>query len=305
MGRKDKTNGLLLGLACGDALGRPVRGWSGDEIAAEYGILRDMVPDEDRDGTAGTVREHTHLAICLGRSLVACDGFEPEHVADRFRDWNATNPEIADEITRLALDELEAGTSWERAGKQAGGETTRHEMMKAAALPRCLPLAIRYRESQLAVTSMRAAQITHADPDALYGAAVLNLAVAGVLDDADTPRVDAFQWFNWDNQTKFDSVIESVRSDTASISSDESKPPVIPALKMAFVDTKDVERPEEAIVTTINRGGPTATTGAITGAIVGARFGASNLPNRWLRSLECESTLRTLATDLIDSAEDE
>jgi ADP-ribosyl-[dinitrogen reductase] hydrolase len=43
MDRSDKAEGVLLGLACGDALDRPVEFNSAERIAAEYGHLTGMV----------------------------------------------------------------------------------------------------------------------------------------------------------------------------------------------------------------------------------------------------------------------
>jgi len=39
----DRAEGVLLGLACGDALGRPVEFKSADEIRSRYGTLDEMV----------------------------------------------------------------------------------------------------------------------------------------------------------------------------------------------------------------------------------------------------------------------
>jgi len=52
-------------------------------------------------------------------------------------------------------------------------------------------------------------------------------------------------------------------------------------------------------VTTVNRGGDTATNGAITGAIAGARFGPTALPDRWLRQLDERDLLSWLAEELV------
>lgn len=41
----ERAEGVLLGLACGDALGRPVESESADAIASEYGTLAEMVGD--------------------------------------------------------------------------------------------------------------------------------------------------------------------------------------------------------------------------------------------------------------------
>ncbi|MHC3438988.1 ADP-ribosylglycohydrolase family protein [Natrialbaceae archaeon A-gly3] len=38
-----RATGVLLGLACGDALGRPVEGWPAERIACEYGRLTEFV----------------------------------------------------------------------------------------------------------------------------------------------------------------------------------------------------------------------------------------------------------------------
>jgi ADP-ribosyl-[dinitrogen reductase] hydrolase len=39
----DRARGVLLGLACGDVLGRPVEFKSASEISAEHGRLDEMV----------------------------------------------------------------------------------------------------------------------------------------------------------------------------------------------------------------------------------------------------------------------
>lgn len=60
---------------------------------------------------------------------------------------------------------------------------------------RCAPLAILYATDwdTLVDVSQRSSQITHADPRA-RGCDVLNLTIAGVLDDVDTPLADALDY---------------------------------------------------------------------------------------------------------------
>lgn len=50
-------------------------------------------------------------------------------------------------------------------------------------------------------------------------------------------------------------------------------------------------------MTAVNRGGDTDTIGAITGAIAGARFGASQLPDRWLTAIDEVDELKALAME--------
>lgn len=51
-------------------------------------------------------------------------------------------------------------------------------------------------------------------------------------------------------------------------------------------------------MTAVNRGGDTDTIGAITGAIAGARFGASQIPDRWLAAIDDVDELEALAMKL-------
>jgi len=55
----DRAEGVLLGLACGDALGRPVEFKSAEQITAEYGTLSEMVGNGTWGKPAGTVTDDT------------------------------------------------------------------------------------------------------------------------------------------------------------------------------------------------------------------------------------------------------
>lgn len=73
---------------------------------------------------------------------------------------------------------------------------------------------------------------------------------------------------------------------------------VVHTLQTALHDATRADDAEAAIVTAVNRGGDTNTIGAVTGAVAGARFGASELPDRWLADIDEEPELRTLAGEL-------
>jgi ADP-ribosyl-[dinitrogen reductase] hydrolase len=55
----EKARGTLLGLACGDALGRPVEFKSQRAIREEYGTLTEMVGNGTWNKPAGTVTDDT------------------------------------------------------------------------------------------------------------------------------------------------------------------------------------------------------------------------------------------------------
>jgi ADP-ribosylglycohydrolase len=65
----DRATGVLLGLACGDALGRPVEFNSPHRIQDEHGRVTEMLADGTHRKPAGTITDDTELALCIARSL--------------------------------------------------------------------------------------------------------------------------------------------------------------------------------------------------------------------------------------------
>lgn len=80
----DRARGVLLGLACGDALGRPVEFRSASAISAEHGRLDEMVWHGSWNQPAETITDDTEQALCIARSLVEHQAFDPADIAERF-----------------------------------------------------------------------------------------------------------------------------------------------------------------------------------------------------------------------------
>ena len=78
---------------------------------------------------------------------------------------------------------------------------------------------------------------------------------------------------------------------------------VIHSLQTALHDGLNATSAEEAIVTAVNRGGDTDTIGSIAGAVSGARFGASELPGRWLSAINETEKVESLANQLVKMLE--
>lgn len=290
----NRAEGVLLGLACGDALGRPVEFRSAGQIAGAHGTLTEMVGHGTWNQPAGTVTDDTEQARCIARSLVETGRFDPADVADRFVAWYESGPFDIGGMTRRSLEALREGHPWDEAGQTVWEAS--HEGANAGngSVMRCPPLAVAFADDREALdrASRDSSRITHADPRCTAGCAVLNRTIAGLLRDEDEPLGTALD--ATEVPEELDAALRPVaRGDTVDDLSTSGY--VVHSLQTALHDGLRAESAEDGIVTAVNRGGDTDTVGAIAGAVAGARFGADALPSRWLAEIDEEPELRRLA----------
>ena len=297
----DCVEGVLLGLACGDALGRPVEFNSRHEIESTHGTVTEMRGHGTWNQPAGTITDDTDQALCIARSVVEHGAFDPADTAQRFVEWYDTDPFDIGSMTRQSIRNLKRGQSWEEAGHEVWEASPEGANAGNGSIMRCPPLAIAYARApdDLVTTSRDSSRITHADPRCTYGCAVLNLTIAGYLTGAGDPLADALKRVRTDAPTKLIGALEPLASG-ATPEPLETTGYVIHTLQTAMHDALTADTAEDAIITAVNRGGDTDTVGAVTGAIAGARFGASALPDRWTAEIDETDDLCRLAADLAD-----
>ncbi|MFC6864941.1 ADP-ribosylglycohydrolase family protein [Halomicroarcula sp. GCM10025817] len=297
MDRTSRARGTLLGLACGDALGRPVEGWPRSRIAREHGRLTEMQARGAHGLPAGAVTDDTELALCLARSIVESDGFDADDAARRFAAWFEGDPTGIGGMTRRALARVATGEPWDRAAEHVWRQSPEGHNAGNGSVMRCAPLAIRFADdpATLIESSMTSSRLTHWDPRCTHGCAALNLVVAGYLRGADDPVSATLDRLDEDAPTDVAVALLEARAAT-----DPTMLPVtgyvVDTLEAGVGHALLAQSAEEAIVTAVNNGGDTDTVGAVAGAVAGARFGVESLPETWLDEL----TVRTEAMALAD-----
>lgn len=298
-----RAQGVLLGLACGDALGRPVEFQSAASIAQHHGRVTEMLANGTYGKPAGTVTDDTDLALCIARSLVEQEAFDGEDIADRFRAWYESGPFDIGLMTANALQEYGSGTSWRDAGREVWQHRPEGKNAGNGSVMRCAPHAIAFADDPdgLVRASLLSSAITHYDPRCQYGCAILNTTIAGYFRGTDDPLGTALERVETDAP---DELVEALRvvPDRVDDAYLETTGYVVHTLQTALHDALTADNAEEAIVTAVNRGGDTDTVGAVTGAIAGARFGKDSLPDRWLESIEYREDLALLARALATTA---
>ncbi len=295
----DQAGGTLLGLACGDALGRPVEFRSPGQISREFGKLTEMVGQGPHGQPPGTITDDTELAIRIARSLIECGGFNGADVAERFVEWYRSGPFDIGMMTADALRRIATGTSWNKAGQMVWEDRPEGQNAGNGSVMRCVPYAIAFANNAdgLVEISLQSSRITHADPRCTYGCAVLNLTVAHLQTNVDGPLSAALDLVRDQAPEELLNALDPV-ANGEQIETLHNSGYVIHTLQTALHDAFTADNAEDAIVTAVNRGGDSDTIGAITGALAGARFGAEELPDRWLDTLDETAELTQLAKDL-------
>lgn len=296
----ERARGVLLGLACGDALGRPVEFRSDSVIASQHGTLTEMVGHGTWDQPAGTTTDDTAQALCIARSLANQQAFDPADIAARFVEWYDSDPFDVGVMTSQSLRKLKHGIPWEEAGQQVWEHSPEGKNAGNGSVMRCPPLAIPDADPDIrAEVSRTSSQVTHADPRCTSGCAILNYTIAGLLRNKSDPLAGALDYIGEDAP---DELVDALRPlATGDISGElQTSGYVVHSLQTALHDGLRAESAENAIVTAVNRGGDTDTIGAIAGAIAGARFGAADLPERWLQVIDRRTELESLADQLAE-----
>ena len=163
-----------MGVAIGDALGRPAEGRSRERVQERFGVLRDFVPWRGwMGGPRGTITDDTQMTICLAESIVANAGLVPEDLAGRFADWVDYGRGKGHACTEACLN-LQAGMPWWEAGVVSAGN---------GAAMRSAPIGLAHPRSPNGIRRDGAlsALITHADPMAVVSAVAVGFVIAYLL----------------------------------------------------------------------------------------------------------------------------
>lgn len=292
---ENKSAGLFLGLACGDALGRPVEFNSAAQIKRDHGEVTEMIGGGTHHKDPGTITDDTELALCIAQSLVANNEFDPADVASRFVEWYESDPFDIGVMTSSALVRLKDGKNWDEAGEEVWTERPEGQNAGNGSIMRCAPYAIAYADNPdtLGEISRKSSTITHFDPRCAYGCEILNRTLAGLLREQTDPLKTALDAVEGDAPTELLNALQGLpeKTDPTVL---ESNGYVINTLQTGLYHGLTATDPRDGIVKAVNMGDDTDTVGAVTGAVVGARFGESELPDDWVSKLTVDDVWRGL-----------
>ena len=295
-----RSQGALLGLACGDALGAPIEFMDRITVRRRYGKVTDMMAA----GTwaAGEWSDDTGLTLCLAEGILEEPGEPVDAVGHKLVEWSETAKDFAATI-RTAIQRFQDVQSWTEASRssphalsgRAGGN---------GSLMRTLPVALGYAEAdEILRVSASLSAMTHWDSQAEACCAIYNLWVGGLLrgeematawshalatveelasQDSPFPETPGLG----DLPEDFWSLLRAIpgkRYEELQPSGFASH--CVECLEAAAWCCLNAQDAEQAILDAINLAGESDTIGAVAGGLAGAYWGSHGLPQRWLSIL--------------------
>ncbi len=293
----DRFLGTVLGSAIGDAMGGPLEF---QPPSTPDAVISEMVGGGWLQLQPGEWTDDTQMTICVIESLLTKQVFDPDDIAARFVTWLQSNPKDIGNLTRKVLREIESGVSWEIAS-QVEYESNPHNAPNGSIM-RCSPISLYfYNHSEFLIElSPVLSRITHAHPDCEWSCVFLNVLITALLSGIKVNDAVERAYQSIEGSSK--ELKERIGSAMGTECTVESTSYVLDTLEVALWVFLHTNSYEDAIITAINRGGDADTVGAVIGALAGAKYGALNIPTRWLNSLDQLDSLCRYADGLYELA---
>ena len=273
--RRSRARGCLLGQLAGDSLGSLVEFLSPEQIRRQYPHgVRELHDGGVWSTLAGQPTDDSEMALALARSLAARGAYDARAVREAYVAWLASEPFDKGSTITVAL------TGRPNLQSQANGS-----------LMRISPLGIfgaRHEAEQVLDWARQDAALTHPHPVCVQATQLYTLAIAhAVQTGAEAPELYEFV----QDCARGLRVEEAL---AAALVGAADAPPadylhqqgwVLIAFHNAFWHLIHTESAEEALVSTVMRGGDTDTNAAICGGLLGAVHGLDALPQPWIEAV--------------------
>lgn len=267
---QDRAMAAFLGFALGDALGATVEFLTPREIAARHGLHREITGGGWLKLKPGAVTDDTQMALVLGRSLIARQGFDARDICAGFAAWLRSGPvDVGNTCRRGIRRFLEKGT--------VEGPYAEDDAGNGAAM-RVLPVALATlgHPERAAAWTVAQAHATHNHPLSDAACVALVRMVQGLVLGAGGAVI----------AQEAEALITQHRDFRFTPYRGRSSAFVVETLQTVLHYTLSSESFEEVLTGTVNQGGDADTTGALAGMLAGARGGMAALPERWLAALD-------------------
>jgi ADP-ribosyl-[dinitrogen reductase] hydrolase len=267
---EDRALAAFLGFAAGDALGATVEFMTRGEIAAEYGVHRDIIGGGWLRLKAGRVTDDTEMALALGRSIVRRGRLEAQDVCEEFAAWLRSGPIDVGNTCRRGIRRFITNGTTE--GQFAEGDAGNGASMRV--LP--VALATFHQPAKAEAWILTQARITHNHPLSDEACLTLVQMVHALLGGQNKQEVRGIAGRLTEKHGAFRFDPYPGRSSAF----------VVDTIQTVFHFYFSTNAFADCVIAAVNQGGDADTTGALAGMLAGAAYGQAAIPSHWLSKLD-------------------
>jgi ADP-ribosyl-[dinitrogen reductase] hydrolase len=309
---RTKANAALYGSIIGDALGVPVESLSRKELSLR--AVKNMLGYGRYNLPAGTWSDDSSMLLCTMETL--CNGYDIDALGAIFRAWLYegiwTPYGYAFDVgltTYMALEAISHETNARTSGRTTEDDNGNGSLM------RMLPAALWFHRHETETFMARIHEIsavTHAHPRSLVGCGVYAMLVRELLSTGDKNTAfraaidNAIAYYSdyngFRNELSHFSRILSRNLPLLDESDINSSGYIVDTLEaciwclLRYDDTKSI------IMSAVNLGIDTDTTGSIAGGLAGLVYGLDSIPGEWLHALARKKDIDGLIVRFITAA---
>lgn len=267
---RERAQAAFIGMAVGDALGATVEFMTATEIAAKYGVFKEMTGGGWLRLKPGQVTDDTEMALCIARAVLKNQSWSREAIAQEFAAWLKSRPVDCGDTCRKGIRSYMLHGTLEVPYNQWDGGN--------GAAMRMLPVALfSFPDAELLKKyALEQAHLTH--NQALSDAACICLGnlLHLILQGASKSRL----------RSEVDGLVARFPGFSFVPYRGLATGYVVDTLQTVFHWFFKGTGFEDCLVGTVNQGGDADTTGAICGMLAGAYYGREAIPKRWLKKMD-------------------
>ena len=266
----ERALGAYLGLAVGDALGATVEFLTAGEIRTKHGSHTKMIGGGWLNLKPGQVTDDTEMALCLGRVLVAHDGWHVVDACEGFAHWLKGHPVDVGNTCRRGIRRYITQHTVE--GPANDGDAGNGAAMRS--LP--VTLACHGAPEAFEAWTLSQCHITHNNVLSDDATLALGRMVLALLDGGgrDACRAES------------ERLIAKHRTFGCKTYKGLSTAYIVDTVQTVLHFFFNSDNFRDCLVNTVNQGGDADTTGALAGMLAGAAYGVRAIPGEWLDRLD-------------------
>lgn len=293
------AQGLMFGVAIGDALGGPLEFMDACEISEKHGEVREMLGGGWLNLKKGQITDDTQMTLAVADGIIQNPKNPVPSVGKMLKNWLKTRPVdvgiTCKSVIKTAIQHnFDEKEEWFKLSQEYDVKT-KGESAGNGSLMRMSYPAIFYPTDIAVDNAVDLGKMTHWHEHSTTSITCYTKAVSKLVRMDKTVDIAT-------RKELLESYMKEVRQ-INSLQCDGETPPsgyVIHSLICALNCIQNTENFEDAVVKAVNLGGDADTIGAITGSLAGVIYGMSAIPERWISALDKD--IKTRLNELVNFA---